>query len=188
MTKHEPPSIASYVLGEQHADFHPDFVRLLGRLVIQFTSLEEVLRETIGELTGAVDEVGEILTTGLTFPMLVDKYACLCIHWLPEGADTSHIDDLRMRLIRLNERRNAIIHSVWALDVGTGVAVRDWRTARGRDGLQWQSEDVTHEMLEPLIKDLIAAADHVWGAAEPSVEILDGQRPRPRRWLQRRRR
>lgn len=167
---------------ERYTDHDPEFVRGLGELTMQFANLEEFLREAIGELSATTDAVGEILTAGLSFPTLVDKYFSLCLHWLPEHASRKRLDEFRIRLQRINERRNAMIHCVWAIDVDTGMSSRDWRTARAKHGLQWEGEEVPLPTLQALVADVTSSIQDVFGVAEPALDALDAQQPRPRRW------
>lgn len=166
----------------RYNDHDPAFVRGLGQLTMQFANLEQFLREAVSELSGTTDQVGEILTAGMSFPTLVDKYCSLCLHWLPAGSLCDSLTQFRIKLQRINERRNTMIHCVWVLDVDTGMSSRDWRTARAKNGLQWQGEDVPLPSLLTLVTEINAATEEVFSVANAALDILDVRRPGPRRW------
>lgn len=58
-----------------HNSFDPELVAALGELTIDFATLEEVLRESIWWILGGNEERAQIMTAGLSFQTLIEKWA-----------------------------------------------------------------------------------------------------------------
>jgi hypothetical protein len=142
-------------------DHNPAFISALGRLTIDFSALEEMLREKIWWILGGNEERAQIVTVGLSFQVLVEKWAALFAQkfdhlLLPEPASK-----LRSLLLSINERRNRLVHAMWVLDVGTGLAVAERRRAKAGVGIDWQVEDVDTAAVLELLKDIHAAVEEL---------------------------
>lgn len=149
-------------MDEEFQDHDPRVVQALGELTIAFGTLEENIRESIWWVLGGNEERAQIMTAGLSFPVLVEKLAALVAQKFDHLLLPEPMDELRIRMLSINERRNRLVHSLWILDAGTGMSVAERKRARPGVGIDWQSVDVPLEDIERLLADIGAAAAEVF--------------------------
>ena len=153
------------------ADHDPEWVRLLGEVLIKFADMEEDLRATLCEVVTDEDEVALILAAGIPFPAVVDKLSSLVQYRLRHIIDWQRFTELCTRLQRLNDRRNVLVHSSWAVNLDTGETYRDRIIARRKGGLRWEGETISKETLEALLSEIDETASQVWDLVDQSMAV-----------------
>ena len=136
--------------------------RALGHLVFIFSHLDEGLHQAIKMRCGLREEVS-ILTSGLRFPELVDRFRLLFADFEHPAPSTERgVSALCKELIALNEERNRQMHSTWGFWSTGGPARMRHRIGKGGMNLSLESVSVT---------DLDALADRMHRAADKVYEL-----------------
>ena len=110
-----------------------DVLKALGALVVNVAAMEESLHDAIMLLAGTENAAIGVLTAGLNFRTLVEKFGALCLEL---GTHRGTVDDVKgycRHLNELNDKRNAIVHSAWNWLGSAGVR-RYKRTAKVKSG------------------------------------------------------
>ena len=98
-------------------DNFPDkYISSIGLVVVQFNLLEVVLRGVLTSLILIDPNVTVRLLSFDKFSVLVSKFEKLIIYLFPKHKDLDYLLDLVKKLYKINEDRNEVIHSFWALD------------------------------------------------------------------------
>jgi len=142
-------------------------LRALGRLVLAHSEVEESLRAAIALNVGTDLVAAEILTAGISFRSLVDKFGAL---YREVNGDPSYREMLRAfcnHLSDLNEQRNSLIHASW-LHFDTGEVRRLRRSATPHKGLVTSSHGVAPADIEQLVATLAAADTKLWAYVSES--------------------
>src|SRR5438128_1219794 len=92
-----------------------ELFRALGILVVNFAALEESLHDAIWLTAAPANDmkVINVLTAGLPFRTLVEKFGALCIEAPELRVEKSDVAAFCSHLNDLNQRRNEYIHSAW---------------------------------------------------------------------------
>src|SRR3989442_13193865 len=94
-------------------DRYPILLQALGSLVVRFSILEESIRDVIMLVSDSKGNVVPILTSGLPFKTLVEKFGAVCVESAPAYGSPDEIKAFCGLLHKINEDRNALVHSVW---------------------------------------------------------------------------
>ena len=179
--KHMAIPTSGNLESDRFDDYDPAFVSALGRLTIDFSSLEEMLRESIWWILGGNEERAQIMTSGLSFQVLLEKWAALFAQkfdhlLLPEPASK-----LRIQLLSINERRNRLVHAMWVLDVGTGLSVAERRRAKAGVGIDWQVDEVEIASVLTLLADIHGTIERLTDLTLTGDDAFKAIGPRRRR-------
>jgi hypothetical protein len=121
----------------------------LGRCVVAFQQIDEVLNACISAMICRDKQVGSILTVELSFRAKISVYGALFLH---RGALTEIPIDVREVIARVHEaeaQRNAYVHSHWDANMKhPGSVKRSKSICRARKGLSRNQEFPTPEELE----------------------------------------
>jgi len=141
----------------------------IGRIVLCFSDLEEILSNTLLQLLVLIPRYGRIITSELSFKNKVDMMASLVRQRLPStrfnvGDDppVETLDELVKILFQAEELHNKIMHASW---VRMGNDERwEWvkLTAKASHGLREQSEEMGPD-------ELLDIADYI-GYVRMTVE------------------
>jgi hypothetical protein len=121
----------------------------LGGLSIELSHLETYLGCAIGYLANPKEpRIGHILVAPLSFRARADAFCAL----YAERANSAHIQEriraFRSELQQAEDARNTLIHSLyWSGPVGETTATRIKTTAKAKQGLKLQFEDVTPDFV-----------------------------------------
>jgi hypothetical protein len=94
----------------------PGVEAALGRFIANFALLEEHLRGVICELAKTGAPAGEIITAELSFRRLVTCLGALVRQCVEDPAIHTESDLLLGRILKVNEFRNQLVHSLWLPD------------------------------------------------------------------------
>jgi hypothetical protein len=127
----------------------------IGELTVNFAMLEEILKDGIELLLfpegdhGWAHVTAAIVTSEMSFRRLVDLFQCLVEHRCAER-DIVTCRALSSEMYRLEQRRNTIIHSHWAID-GTSRATVRMKTTAKRKGLKHHEEVLTRADISKIV-------------------------------------
>ena len=125
-----------------------DYLKAIGRIVVNFQNVETLLSLCTWSLIGAEQQVGMIITAQLSFSRLCDLFASLVRHRFGSSELTDDSDALMKRAAQLEEKRNAILHSLWVVDENQSDKVSRFKiTANRLKGLKQQLPAVDVEEL-----------------------------------------
>jgi len=135
--------------------------KAIGQVVVRFNRLEHALQIFIWLLLGVKFDVGEIITSGLSFRNLLDIFSSLCRHLIDDPNVIEKLRELCKQLGEVEQKRNQLIHSQWWGNLSE-VVVRYKTTARARKGRKTQFEFIEDEywtrffsLVDTVEKDLI---------------------------------
>ncbi len=122
---------------------------VIGRISMNFQSLEDELKKRIIQMTGLEQEIGEVITAELSFRNKVNLFASLyyklkdnySFNSLP-GFEDGYFKELLKALTRCEELRNQILHSEIILNWKTSQIVRKKTTAKAKKGLTKTNQEV----------------------------------------------
>ena len=143
-------------------DQEDELLRAIGALVVNFGALEESMHDAILVLSGIEQPtVVNVLTAGSAFRVLVEKFGALCKELgtarVPEADVKSYCDHLG----RLNDRRNAVVHSAWNW-LGTAGTRRIKRSAKISSGFSLGVTPMTAEQVMTLADEIREAELKLW--------------------------
>ena len=141
-----------------------EFLKNIGRLVVDFASLESSIAIAIWNLLSIDGSRGEIITSEMSFKNMLALFSSLFINKTSDPAALEEMKDLITRATKVEEKRNRIVHSSWGMRVwsdGREVVVRMKTTAKISKGLRRQDEELTLEHMEQMI-DEVVDANRAW--------------------------
>jgi hypothetical protein len=143
---------------------HPVPEKLLtriGDITVSFAILESTIRMLIGSLIAEHQRIGQIITAELAFKNLRALAVSLYKERRGEDADFAALKALMQRAAQLEERRNQITHSLWAVGSVAGTVTRVKATAKEKCGIRFQFEDLTEQDLAAVANDLKQLGEEV---------------------------
>jgi hypothetical protein len=155
-----------------------DVLIALGKLTVSYGALDLTLHQCIQALAGTTIQISQILTSGLTFTALTDRYASLYRHKYRNAEDVAVLEAALKLVQDSTEHRNALIHSFWTGDPDTGV-LRIRVTARAKQGWRRQLTKVAAADVETVIRELDLAQDSVAETIYRHQPSLRPSRPAP---------
>ena len=134
----------------------------LGALVVNFSALEESLHDAIVLLATECNMATvNVLTAGLHFPTLVEKFGALCTGVAEPRVPPTDVHEYCKFVLGLNEERNRYIHSAWDIAEDTGHR-RFKRSARAKSGFQLGIQNVPSAEILDLAERLRQAEHKLW--------------------------
>lgn len=171
--------VTSSTEGREEND--PRFITALGELTVSFGSLEEDVREAIWWILGGNEERAQIMTAGLSFSVLVEKFTSLFAQKFDHLLMPAGMAKLRADLMSINERRNKMVHALWVLDAGTGIFIAERKRAKPGVGIDLQSIDVPLTDIEALLGDIAKAQERVFDLVQTGDDAFKTLGPRRNR-------
>jgi len=144
------------------------FLREIGRVTVNFATLEVYLSLAIGGLIGPDAAIGQIVTSESPFRNKLSLFSSLVrhkIHELPKATEEwlPELENLLTRLRTCEEERNQIAHSVWLLasEEVADEATRFKITSKQRKGLQHATEPVTVVHLKTIADNIRKTSESI---------------------------
>ena len=126
----------------------------IGDITVSFALLEANLQLFIGSLIREHQAVGRIITAECSFRGLRALAASLYLERHGRDDDYKILQSLLKRAGQLEDKRNAITHSVWGAGNSPGTITRIKVTAKEKHGLRHQFENVHAEALKSIADDI----------------------------------
>jgi hypothetical protein len=137
-----------------------EFLKNIGRLVVDFASLESSIAIAIWNLLDADGSTGQIITSEMSFKNMLALFSSLLIHKTNDPVALEEMKVLLRRTKAVEEKRNLMVHSSWGMRVwtdGREAIVRLKTTAKISKGLKRQDEELTVEHVEQMIDEIVEA-------------------------------
>jgi hypothetical protein len=122
----------------------------LGEAVIWFEELDEQLSTAISFLLRRGETIGQIVTAELSFKGKVNLFSALFKREAPQSKHFAQLEELAGACFRVEQKRNQVMHSKWRNDLDGSGMKRIKYSARGKTGLQHQSETLTPAQVQAI--------------------------------------
>jgi hypothetical protein len=120
----------------------------VGQTVLMFEELDDQLSTAISFLLRRGEEVGRIVTCGLSFRAKVNLLEVLFRTDRPTSSNLESLREVCGACLEVEQKRNEIVHSIWRRAINGGGVTRHKYTARGKHGLREQKEHLTLNQIE----------------------------------------
>ncbi len=131
---------------------HPELSAALGHIVRLCSNLEGVISILIGNLIGPDRQIGEIVTSGLSFNSLSALLNALFRYRVPDSQSMSDLERLLRRAEACERRRNQLIHAAWTNFEKEGFYIR-MKSSKRSTGFRKDQELVSQSNLDDAIED-----------------------------------
>jgi hypothetical protein len=132
------------VISDQH-------YRAIGRISVMFSDVEIWTSAFIWQLIGPEQNVGQMVTAGMSFPRPLDLLTSLFRHRCPDPSLVNRLEGLVTRISELEQKRNTVLHSSWiSQSLEPNEATRFKITAHRKKGLQRAKEITRPEELDAI--------------------------------------
>lgn len=143
------------------AEVQDDVLKALGALVVNVAAMEESLHDSIMLLAGPESAAIGVLTAGLNFRTLVEKFGALCVELKTHRGAVEDVKAYCKHLNDLNDKRNVIVHSAWNW-LGTGGVRRYKRTAKPKSGFALSVTKTSPTEIRELAAAFFQAERKIW--------------------------
>jgi hypothetical protein len=120
-------------------------LQAIGLVTVNFAKLENAIEWFIWSLIGQDEGIGLIITTELSFKNLVALLSSLSRVKIANAEVLAELDRALKQALQADEKRNIILHSLWAQGQTRDTVTRIKKTAKLSKGLQHQVEEMTAE-------------------------------------------
>lgn len=136
-----------------------ELLKALGRLTVNFSSLETFLQFLTWGALGPDQVKGQLVTSQLSFKRLLGLLESLAGRYFPTESRES-LAELVKRARRIEERRNVLIHSTWA-DSSGEITTRFKTTLKGSSFEDVKASDVhaLADQIREVVADLMKFMD-----------------------------
>jgi hypothetical protein len=135
-----------------------EHLEAIGLITVNFAMLEREIQAGIEFLLGTDQLKAKIVTAELSFKNLLALFASLFRGLTATKEKISNLDVILKRLNIVEEKRNIIIHSLWAVGDSDATITRIKTTSKQKNGLKHQFEQVTVEMLNEIAEEIAQLA------------------------------
>jgi hypothetical protein len=144
-------------IGEILSMEHPisdDYLKCIGDMTVSFSLLEFWVKSISYYLIRDNQRIAQIITSELSFKSLRTLVMNLYSERYGENSYFLLLRLLMDRAAALEDRRNQITHSMWAVGRKPNSILRIKTTSKEKRGLQFQFEDLTIEQLSKIVDDI----------------------------------
>ena len=136
-------------------------LKAIGDITVSFAMLESQIQYLIGSLIYEHQRIGQIITAELSFKNLRAILISLYLERHGEDDDFIKLRDFMKRAGQTEDKRNQIIHSVWAVGKDKDHITRIKTTAKEKHGIRFKFEEVSAENLQEFAKDIIILSEEL---------------------------
>ena len=126
----------------------------IGDITVSFALLETIIQFFVWSLIEQPQRIGQIITAELSLKN--SRATLISLYKEKHGEDSGFkiIRELMKRAGKIEEKRNQIIHSVWAVGKDANSIKRIKTTAKEKCGLRFKYEDITADDLAEIADDI----------------------------------
>ena len=133
----------------------PEHLHAIGDITVSFAMLEGVLESLIWDLASPQDQrIGQIITAELSFKQRLHLASSCLRHKYSDRAKHEQMDALRQRALAVENERNKITHSTWAVGDTRETITRVKITAKARKGWTMKFEQISIKKLDELAEQI----------------------------------
>ena len=134
-----------------------EHLELIGLISVNFALLELALATGIWMALGVDQRRGQIITSELSFKKLLALFSSLYQERSLTEEASQKLDLIIKTAIQAEEKRNVIVHSLWAEGSSESTITRTKTTAKASKGLRLQLEQVSIEDLRQIANQIAEA-------------------------------
>jgi len=138
-----------------------EHLRHIGDITVSFALLETNVQFFVGSLIAEHQRIGQIITAELPFRTVRSLVISLYLERHGEDDDFHTLKELMKRACHVEKERNRIAHSIWGAGENRDTLTRIKTTAKERQGLSFQYESVTTDMLREIATEIRQVANDV---------------------------
>lgn len=127
-----------------------DFLAGLGELNVEFSSLELVLSMLTWGLIGNDQNIGQIITTELSYKKIISLLNGLVIYKVNDNEMYEKSKEIIKRASLCEEKRNQLTHSLWSVAEDDKVVFRQKTTSKLKSGLATSIEIFDVSMIKDI--------------------------------------
>ncbi|MDQ1636829.1 MAG: hypothetical protein QOF62_168 [Pyrinomonadaceae bacterium] len=136
------------------ASLKKDHLQAIGLITVNFAMLEMTIAGGLWLLLGSEQKKGQIITAELSFKNLVALFSSLYRDSTDDSNKLEELESLIKRIMRAEEKRNIISHSLWAIGDSHATITRIKTTAKISKGLKHTFEQFTVADLEEIADEM----------------------------------
>ena len=95
---------------------HRDNLEQIGRIVVNFASLEMHLAFVVWGMISENQEIWKATTTGMSMKALLNLFSSLCAVKILDSETLMEFENVAKKVLKINDRRNLIVHSFWTIN------------------------------------------------------------------------
>jgi hypothetical protein len=133
----------------------------IGDMTVSFALLEAAIQSVVWYLIGERQRIGQIITAELSFKNLRALAISLYLERNGEDSDYLTLKAFMDKAATLEGRRNQITHSIWAVGKDPQSITRIKTTAKEKNGLQFQFEDIQAKDLSIFVSEIKQLAEDI---------------------------
>lgn len=126
----------------------------IGDITVSFAILESEIQNFISSLIYEHQRVGQIITAEISFKNLRALLISLYLERHGEDNDFSNLKDFMKCSGQVEDKRNQIMHSLWAAGKDKDHITRIKTTAKEKHGIRFKFEEVSAEALSNFAKEI----------------------------------
>jgi hypothetical protein len=157
-----------------------EHLKNIGDITVSFALLESSVKTLASSLLGAGQRLGQIVTAELSFKAIRSLTVSLYLQRNGEDEQLGQLRDLIKRAAAAEEKRNKIIHSLWAAGNDEDSITRMKITAKDRHGICFQFENVSVSQLLEFVGEIQMLAQDFqdfWISLSHSGKAYNGYSP-----------
>ena len=139
----------------------PKLLVHIGDITVSFAILENAIQALIGSMIAEHQRIGQIITAELAFKNLRALAISLYKERHGEDADFTALRGFMTRASQLEEVRNQITHSIWAVGNSPDTITRIKKTAKEKHGIRFQFTQVSESDLANVAKEIKTLAAEI---------------------------
>jgi hypothetical protein len=143
------------------ASGYKDHLHAIGLITINFAMLESTIASGVWFLSGLDQKKGQIITAELSFKGLVALFSSFYRQATNDSKKLEELEGLIKKVMRAEEKRNVISHSLWAVGNSDETISRIKTTAKISKGLKHTFEQITVQSLTEIADEIADTAAEV---------------------------
>lgn len=148
-------------MGEMSHPVPSGLLARIGDITVSFALLESTVQTLVLTLIAGDQRIGQIIAAELPFRNL--RALAVSLYKERHGEETGFatLAELMNRAAKLEEKRNQIVHSTWAVGATADTVTRIKTTAKERSGLRFQFVQVAEQDVADVASDIKGLAADV---------------------------
>ena len=133
----------------------------IGKVSTHFALLESYISNLIIIFLEKDQRIGQIITSNCSFQRLMDLLSSLAKYKLKDLNDLSDLEDLMKRANQVEQKRNSIVHSIYAAGTTSDMITRLKMIAKQDRGFKFSSQDLTAEDIHLIAEEISKVAEDI---------------------------
>lgn len=141
-------------MGKSRETLSNKYLTAIGRVTANFSYLEDEVSFFLCALISQEQRLGQIITAELSFRARVALLSSIFRHKVSDNSKVEELEQLLVRALHAEQKRNIIIHSTWASGDTPKQRTRIKVTAKLGKGIRHQFEQIAAEDINSVADEL----------------------------------